>query len=125
MLTPEQKAQRDAIREATLSSPAIKECSIVEWGGAKVELRRPSIGKSLQIDKLSRLKDGDKDAARQLTLALFHCVFVPGTDIPVFEPADEQVLLSRGSSKKDFVVFFLDEIKKLAKDDSMEEAEKN
>lgn len=122
-MTPEDKAKRDELRAATLGAPAVRKSILVEWNGKTFEVKRPSIAKQLQIDKLSKLKDGEKDVGKQLFLALINCIFVPGTDVAVFESADEQGILGRDMD--DFVGFFMGRLTELQKSDSLEAAEKN
>lgn len=114
---------RNELRAKTLGTSALTNAKIVEWNGGRFEVRAPSLRTQQKIDKLSTMKDGSKDLLKSLVLALMNCVFVPGTDIPVFEGGDEDAITERGA--KDFVMFFMGVLNDLSKDVSVEEAEKN
>lgn len=123
-LTEEQKKQRDELRAATLGEPSVRKSCMVEWNKKTYEVRRPSIGRQLHIDKLSSLADGTTDKRKQLFLGIIGCVFVPGTDVAVFEPADEAVVMDRDMD--DFVGVFMKALTTLNSDaKSVEAAEKN
>lgn len=124
-MTPEQKAARDAIRAATVGAPAVRKSLVVEWKGVQCEVRRPGIDRQIFIDKVSTSSDGTTDRRKQLFLGLISCVFVPGTDIQVFEPADEDNVLSRDAGKEDFVGFFMSKISELNTEATLENVEKN
>jgi hypothetical protein len=122
-MTEEQKAARDAFRSATLGAPAIRRSMVVEWNGQKAEVRRPSIERQLYIDKVTAQADGTIDKRKQLFLGLIGCVFLPGTDIQMWEVADEAVIMSRDMD--DFVGFFMRKLGELNAEVTMESVEKN
>ncbi len=116
-------AERDELRAATLGSPAIVDAKIVEWNGKNFELRRPSLKKQQIIQRNSTEKDGEQDMVKAICLALIESVFVPGTNIQVFERQD--IAEMQGRTMSDFVGTFSKALGELSKDTNPEEIEKN
>jgi hypothetical protein len=117
------KTAKDRLRAATLGAPAIRDSKIVAWNGENFELRRPTLKQQREIDRLSRDKKGKRDDLKATLLGLAECVYVPGTEERVFNPADVEAMTDRGF--EDFVGFFVTEFGKLSKEVDPEEIEKN
>lgn len=114
---------RSKLRAVTLGAPAVRASVLVEWGGEKLEVRRPTLAQQRAIDQASTDKKGKKDNMRALILALIQCVYVPGTDEQVFERADVDAL--EAQSDDGFIGALARGVSELAKQGSAEEAEKN
>lgn len=121
-LSPEEKAKRDLLRSKTLGSPAVHASKTVEWNGEQYEIRAPSMKLQQKIERLSSTKDG-VDNLKALFVALINCIFIPETDILVFEEADEMAMGERGT--KDFVGVFSKALTDLAREVNFESVEKN
>jgi hypothetical protein len=125
-LSTEEKALRDELRSVTLGSPAVHAFKIVQWTAAgktvDLEVRAPSLATQAKIEKLA-VQKGERDNIKALFAMVIHSVFIPGTDIQVFEIADEAVLSERGVTK-DFVGLILRAITALGEEATLENAEK-
>src|SRR3990167_2487358 len=122
-LSPEEKVTRDRLRSKTLGAPACIDRKLVEWNGETYELRSPSLKLQQRIDRLSTLKDGSKDNLKAIFLAVAGCVYIPETDILVFEDADEEAISER--TTKDFIGKFVEAFADLSRVVTPEELEKN
>ena len=122
-LTPEEKAKRDELRNKTVGAPSVVVAKRIEWGGCEYEIRAPSMRLQQKLAKLSELKDGTRDEIKMLFQTLIASVYIPGTEILVFETADEQDMGERGA--KDFIGTFAKAFMDLAAEVSLESAEKN
>src|SRR5574343_1586941 len=122
-LTPEEKSARDRLRSKTVGAPAVHLSRQVEWNGEMYEVRAPSMILQQRIERIAMQKDGSQDNFKALFAAVINCVYVPGTDVLVFEAADEAGLGER--SIKDVVGVFARALTELAKEASIEAAEKN
>lgn len=114
---------RNKLRAVTLGAPAVRAGVTVEWAGERMELRRPTLAQQRAIDTASTDKKGRKDGMRALILALIQCVYVPGTDEPVFERGDVEAL--EAQSEDGFIGALMKGLRELAKLGSAEEVEKN
>lgn len=87
---------RDELRAATLGAPSVQDKKLVEWGGKKFEVRRPTLKQTQSIQSLAKKKNGEVDDALALVQGIIHCVYAPGTDERVFEQADVDGIVNRG-----------------------------
>ncbi|MFA6300688.1 MAG: hypothetical protein WC642_16080 [Nocardioides sp.] len=86
-------ATRDDLRKATLGTTHAPKKDSVEFNGADLEVRLPSITVRDEISDSAKDKDGKWRQARWNASAAIHCTFIPGTTQKVFEPSDLPVLL--------------------------------
>lgn len=117
------KELRARLRGATLGAERKADCEMVEWGGEKFEVRRPSLKQSKAIETGSKNKDGVTDSYRALVLGIVHTVYVPGTSERVFDERDADGLME--SDLRGYVGAFANAIKKLSAEATPEQAEKN
>jgi len=118
-----ENSRRDRLRQVTLGAPAVVQSARVEWGGEVFEVRRPTLKVQRAIDSISTDKKGKRDNLKALMQALVRCVYVPGTEDLVFEPADINAMEDRGV--EDFVGAFMKALGSLSSDTTPEEIEKN
>lgn len=86
---------RDQIRAAVLGTPHKPRSKIITFFDSKIEIRQGTLGDIIQANDTE-----DRKAA--IIRILIERAFVPGTNINVFEDADEQVLLNLPFGK-DFI----------------------
>lgn len=114
---------RARLRGATLGQVRKADCELVEWGGERFEVRRPTLKQAKIIETGAKTKDGGTDAYRAVVLGVIHTVYVPGTDTRVFDERDADALMD--TDLKGYVGAFAEAIKRLGSDASPEAAEKN
>lgn len=78
--------KRNKIRERVFKKHAIRTETVTLFG-ADIELRQPSVGKVLDI------RD-EPDQKKALVRVLIDYCFVPGTEEPIFEEADLDLIMS-------------------------------
>ena len=84
---------RDKLRGLTLGK-AKQKSVIADFGGARYEIRQPSI--KTKVDVTARLDASANDIVKGLEMLVWlviKCTYVPGTDELVFEDADYEGLL--------------------------------
>ena len=90
-MTQPNSSPRDAFRAAILSTdaPVAKRMKVK---GVDVEIRNMSLKQRRSIETAAK---GDGTLAN--VLAVIACTFIPETDTPMFEAADQEALLGRPS----------------------------
>ena len=98
---------REALRTATVGSPSQFRSKIVEFNENKFEVReltpaaRENIRRKSENQVLTH-KDGSQeivlDHAKYVAYLIIETVFVPGTDVKVFEPGDVSAILNTPTS---------------------------
>ncbi len=84
---PEPKTKRDEIRSKIFSSKAFKR-EEVEVYGTTIEVRQAPLGRVLDLQGMF-----GEDKKSAISLALIEFVMVPGTDEPVFDEGDVELIL--------------------------------
>ena len=93
-MTTDVDAARAKLREGFFSDEnrKVKSVDVELFNGVVVELKQPTIG---EVSKLARANKGETDLAI-VNLLVQYC-FVPGTKTKVFEPGDEDRILTMPS----------------------------
>ena len=127
-MTDEEKAERDALRAEALSDVA-DPVFIVHTTKGKVErryeIRAPTLAQQQYFQRAcTDSKTQIVDSTRAAVLALIACAYVPGTEIKLFEKANEAELLGKSAAPKSLVGKMLKAVGELMSP-KIEEVEKN
>lgn len=93
------EAKRKALRDLCLGEKADGFArKLVEFGGETFEVREPSVGERSEILKAAGVTPGDDkplDVGKLTCAAVSNLVYVPGSNVRVFDPGDVREMLNK------------------------------